>query len=120
LVVLRGPGGNHTTQNRRGEVVVSSGGKDITLTEPGTGVLVSNADEEPSNTFVVTDELYNYFNRRLRTRPTRSGNFKPFEIDEGWFTPKPSTDPQHSTIFNHLNSIEDTDWPAVGLSGVGG
>lgn len=116
LVILRGPGLNHTTQNRPGEVVVSSGGEDVVLTEPGTGILVSNLNEKPSEPFVVTDTLFDYFNRRLRTRPThRAGNFKPFTIDEGWFTPKPTQETLHSTILTPLDSIEDTDWPAVGL-----
>lgn len=111
LVILRGPGNNHATQNRKGEVVVSSGGRDVVLTQAGTGVLVSNANDEPSNIFTVTDDLYNYFNRRLRTKPSRSGNFRPFTIDEGWFTPNPVED-EHGTLFTPLESIDDTDWPS--------
>jgi len=111
LVILRGPGNNHSSQNRKGEVVVSSGGQDVILTEAGTGVLVSNANEKPSPIFPVTEDLYNYFNRRLRTRPTQTGNFRPFTIDEDWFTPLPEVD-EHGTLFTPLEAVEDTDWPS--------
>jgi len=111
LVILRGPGVNHASQNRQGEVVITSGGTDVILTEPGTGVLVSNREEKPSEPFTVTDDLYNYFNRRLRTRPSKVGNFRPFVIDESWFTPRPVED-RHSTLFSPLESVEDSDWPS--------
>lgn len=114
LVILRGPGDNHTTQNRKGEVVVNSGGVNVVLSEPGTGLLVSNVNEKPSAPFVVTDDLFNYFNRRLRTRPTRVGNFRPFTIDEEWFTAKPVED-EHSLLFTPFEAIEDTDWPSQTL-----
>lgn len=117
LVILRGPGVNHSSQNRKGEVVVTSGGQNTILTKAGTGVLVSNAQEKPSEVFQVTNELYNYFNRRLRTKPSRTGNFRPFTIDEDWFTPKPVED-GHSTIFTPLEAVEDMDWPSQSLDDI--
>ena len=111
LVILRGPGDKHTTNNQKGEVIVSSGGKDVVLTQAGTGVLVSNAEEKPSEVFKVSEDLHNYFNRRLRTKPSRTGNFRPFTIDEAWFTPITIED-EHSTIFTPLEAVEDMDWPS--------
>lgn len=111
LVILRGPGDNHTTKNRKGEVVISSGGHDVVLTKAGTGVLVSNANEKPSDIFTVTEELYNYFNRRLRTRPSKTGNFRPFTIDEDWFKSPPAED-GHGTLFTPLEDVQDAEWPS--------
>jgi len=112
LVILRGPGKNTTSVNRQGEVIVKSAGQEVTLTQSGTGVLVSNSDQKPSEPFVVSDELFNYFNRRLRTKPTQTGNFRPFVIDEAWFTPKPRQAEEDVELFTPLDSIEDTDWPS--------
>ena len=112
LVILRGPGSNTTSLNRQGEVIIESAGKTVTLTESGTGVLVSNGDQKPSDPFVVSDQLFNYFNRRLRTKPNQNGNFRPFKIDDEWFTPKPQkTNAENIELFTPLDSIEDTDWP---------
>jgi len=112
LVILRGPGTNTTSNNRKGEVLVESAGQTVRLTESGTGVLVSNAEEKPSDPFVVSDVLFNYFNRRLRTKPSREGNFRPFEIDDDWFTPLPVTDDYEAELLTPLDTIEDTDWPS--------
>jgi len=111
LVILRGPGENNTSNNRRGEVDISSGGRTVTLTESGTGVLVSNADQKPSEPFVVSESLFNYFNRRLRTKPSREGNYRPFIIDDNWFTPIEEEEEQPEFL-TPLESIEDTDWPS--------
>lgn len=112
LVILRGPGPNTTSANRKGEVVVESAGQAVTLTESGTGLLVTSADQKPSEPFEVSEDLFNYFNRRLRTKPSRTGNFQPFEIDEAWFTPRPRQSEEESELFTPLDSIEDTDWPS--------
>ena len=112
LVILRGPGQNTTSNNRKGEVIIESGGESVRLTESGTGVLVSNADQRPSDPFVVTDVLYDYFNRRLRTKPSQQENFRPFEINDGWFTPAPSEEEIEVQLFTPFDSIEDTDWPS--------
>lgn len=112
LIILRGPGPNTTSRNRKGEVVVESGGQEVRLTESGTGVLVSNADQKPSDPFVVSDVLFNYFSRRLRTQPKREGNFQPFEINDDWFTPIPVPVTEESELFTPMDSIEDEDWPS--------
>jgi len=109
LVILRGPGPQNTTANRRGEVEITSGDQTIRLTEPGMGVLVSNAEQKPSEPFVVSDSLYNYFSRRLRTMPTRDGNFRPFEINDAMFTPIPVEDELEFLI--PMEKVEDTEWP---------
>ncbi len=119
LVILRGPGVNTTSANRKGEVTVTSAGQEVTLTESGTGLLVTNADQKPSEPFVVSDDLFNYFNRRLRTKPSRTGNFRPFEIDDAWFTPKPRLTEEETELFTPLDSIEDTDWPSQFGGGIG-
>lgn len=111
LVILRGPGVNTTSRNRKGEVIIESGGQEVRLTESGTGVLVSNATDKPSEPFVVSEVLFNYFSRRLRTKPSQQGNFRPFEIDEDWFTPMPIQTDIEREILTPLDSIEDTDWP---------
>lgn len=110
LVILRGPGENNTSNNRRGEVDITSGGQTVKLTESGTGVLVSNIEQKPSEPFIVSPSLFNYFNRRLRTKPSRQGNYKPFVIDDDWFTPIPQED--ETEFLTPLESIEDTDWPS--------
>jgi len=110
LVILRGPGPNTTSANRQGEVTIDSGGRTVRLTESGTGVLVSNADQKPSAPFVVSDSLFNYFNRRLRTKPTQTGNFRPFKIEDNWFTPLPADD--EAEYLAPLDSIEESDWPS--------
>jgi hypothetical protein len=110
LVILRGPGENNTSNNRRGEVDITSAGHTVKLTESGTGVLVSNANQKPSEPFIVSESLFNYFNRRLRTKPSREGNYRPFIIDDGWFTPRPQE--EETEFLTPLESIEDTDWPS--------
>ncbi len=112
LVILRGPGKNTTSLNRPGDVLIESGGKTVQLTESGTGVLVSNADQKPSEPFVVSDVLFNYFNRRLRTKPTQIGNFRPFEFTDEWFEPWLQRGEEEPQLFTPLDSIEDTDWPS--------
>ena len=119
LVILRGPGSNTTSLNRQGEVIIESAGHEVTLTESGTGVLVSNANQKPSEPFIVSDTLFNYFNRSLRTRPTQTGNFSPFEIDEAWFTPKPRPVIEEAELFTPLDTIEDTDWPSSPIDDIG-
>ena len=119
LVILRGPGSNTTSNNRQGEVIIESAGETVTLTESGTGVLVTSADQKPSDPFVVTEELFNYFNRRLRTKPSQTENFQPFEIEESWFTPRPQIVEKDIELFTPLDSIEDTDWPSQLGSEVG-
>jgi len=109
LVILRGPGPQNASANRRGEVEITSGNQTIRLSEPGTGVLVSNAEQKPSEPFVVSDSLYNYFSRRLRTMPTKSGNFRPFEINDAMFTPIPVEDELEFLI--PMEKVEDTEWP---------
>lgn len=110
LVILRGPGENNTSNNRRGEVDITSAGQTVKLTESGTGVLVSNADQKPSEPFIVSEDLFNYFSRRLRTKPSREGNYRPFVIDDDWFTPLPQE--EDTEFLTPLESIEDTDWPS--------
>lgn len=110
LVILRGPGPNTTSNNRQGEVTIDSGGKTVRLTESGTGVLVTSAQDTPSAPFVVSDDLFNYFNRRLRTKPTQTGNFRPFKIEDAWFTPLPVDDEAEFTP--PLDTIEESDWPS--------
>ena len=112
LVILRGPGSNTTSNNRQGEVLIESAGETVRLTESGTGVLVTSAEQSPSEPFVVSEDLFNYFNRRLRTQPGKTENFQPFEIDEAWFTPRPRVAEEDIQLFTPLDSIEDTDWPS--------
>jgi len=116
LVILRGPGENNTSVNRRGEVEITSAGKTTLLTESGTGVLVTSANDKPSEPFVVSEALFNYFNRRLRTEPTRTGNFKPFRIEDSWFTPIPRDD--ESEFMAPLETIEESDWPSRDFDGI--
>lgn len=116
LVILRGPGPNTTSANRQGEVVVEAGGQKTVLTESGTGVLVSNADQQPSQPFVVSDSLFNYFNRRLRTKPSKEGNFRPFKIEDSWFTPIPEE--EELEFIAPLDAVEETDWPSQGFDDI--
>jgi len=118
LVILRGPGENNTSLNRKGEVEISSGGKVVKLSQSGTGVLVSNENQQPSEPFVVSDTLFNYFSRRLRTKPIGKGNFKPFVIDETLFTPLPKE--EELELLSPFDSIDDTDWPSQGIGGLNG
>jgi len=110
LVILRGPGPNTTSNNRQGEVTIDSGGKTVRLSESGTGVLVTSAEDTPSAPFVVSDDLFNYFNRRLRTKPSQTGNFRPFKIEDNWFTPLPTDDEAEFTP--PLDTMEESDWPS--------
>ena len=112
LVILRGPGINTSSRNRRGEVIVEAAGKTVRLTESGTAVLVTNANQEPSEPFVVSDVLIDYFDERLRTRPSPKDNFRPFKIDETWFEPSVNPGKTDVKFFTPLDSIEDTDWPS--------
>ena len=111
LVILRGPGANARGNNRRGRVDISSGGKTVVLSQSGTGVLVSNADQKPSEPFIVSPTLFGYFSRRLRTVPTGIGNFNPFEIDDNWFTPikRYDVDGRYLTPFDE---VSESDWPS--------
>jgi len=117
LVILRGPGENNTSANRNGEVEISSGGKVVKLTESGTGVLVSNENRQPSEPFIVSDSLFNYFSRRLRTKPVGEVNFKPFIIDESLFTPIPQ-DGLDGELISPFESIDETDWPSQLIDGL--
>lgn len=114
LVILRGPGPNTTSVNRHGEVDITSAGITTKLTESGTGILVSNSGQKPSDPFVVSEDLFNYFNRRLRTQPTRLGNYKPFVIEDEWFTPFPQED-EDIEFISPMDSVTDTDWPLQGI-----
>lgn len=114
LIILRGPGENNTTANRRGEVEVTAGGETVLLTQAGMGVLVSNKDQKPSEPFEISEPLFNYFNRRLRTIPTKSGNFRPFKIESNWFTPipPPLEEEEEIEFISPMDSIGETDWPS--------
>ncbi len=119
LIILRGPGENNTSANRNGEVEVTSAGQVVKLTESGTGVLVSNGDQKPSEPFVVSDSLFNYFSRRLRTKPIGKENFRPFIIDESLFTPIPQ-DGLDGELLTPFESVDETDWPSQLIDGLGG
>jgi len=113
LVILRGPGENTTSTSRPGVVDVRSAGQTVTLTESGTGVLVTNADQKPSEPFLVSESLFNFFNRRLRTQPSGEDNFRPFEVDDRLFTPIPEEEEEEETSFiAPLDAIEEDDWPS--------
>lgn len=120
LVILRGPGKNNSTANRVGEVEVVSAGQSVTLTESGTAILVTSKHDAPSQPFIVSDSLFNYFNRRLRTQPTREGNFRPFKIEESWFTPLPQLNEEETDFMTPLQSIDEADWPSRGLGEIDG
>ncbi|WP_017931371.1 FecR family protein [Robiginitomaculum antarcticum] len=88
LIVLRGPGGDANTNDRLGRLEVTSAGETVTLTESGSATLITNREAPPSAPFVITEQLFGYFNLNLRTEPRGELNYSPFEIDSRLLFPE--------------------------------
>lgn len=116
LTVLRGPGNDKFSNDKVGEVDVTSGGKTVTLRGTGYGVLVISKDLPPIGPFKISDATYQFFSDMLRTRPVGLTNFEPFDINRNFLRPdRPSAQsrPEAPVTFEPPNF----DWPS-GLQGV--
>ena len=80
LFILRGPGRNHTSTNRRGEISVTSAGITKTTNESGMAIFVSDINSPPSDPFRLTFIAYKAFQDRLRAGPTQPESFEPFNL----------------------------------------
>lgn len=113
LIVLRGPGGQSNTLNRRGSIDVTAGGKTVTLDQSGMATFVSNETAQPSKTFFISDVLYNFFNRRLRSQPTGDENFMPFDLEPRLIRPEIRLENEEGLV--PYDPANDLDLPRTGL-----
>lgn len=109
LIVLRGPGGETNSENRTGEIVVTSAGRSVTLNRSGSATLISNESNGPSEIFDISEPLYNYFSRHLRTAPKGTLNYEPFPVDARVLRPQISI--EDDTALEPFNPAEDLDLP---------
>lgn len=80
LFVLRGPGQNHTSANRRGEIAVTSASVTKTTDESGMAIFVRDINSPPSDPFRLPLTAYKVFHDKLRTEPTQPDSYEPFNI----------------------------------------
>ena len=111
LIVLRGPGEQSNSSERKGEIQVTSAGKTVTLNKSGSATLVSNKNYGPSEPFFISEQLFNYFNRHLRTVPKGDENFMPFEIEPRLIRPDLKIEDEEGLI--PYNPNEDLDLPRI-------
>lgn len=94
LFILRGPGQNSRSNNRSGEIDVTSGGKTVTIKESGMATFVQATGVQPTDPFMLPDDIYELFSRNLRTSPTQNSFTAPDPIEIEYFDP-----------------VQDMDWP---------
>lgn len=80
LFVLRGPGKNHTSKNRRGEISVTSAGVTKTTDGSGMAIFVRDANSPPSDPFRLPFVYFKVFQDQLRTEPTSPESYQPFNL----------------------------------------
>lgn len=80
LFVLRGPGEDNTSANRRGEIEVTSAGITKTTDRSGMAIFVPDADSPPSDPFQLPLIDFRVFQATLRTEPTGPNSHEPFNI----------------------------------------
>ena len=68
IFILRGPGENKRSDNRRGAIDVTSGGKTVTIEQAGMATFILADGIAPSDPFSLPDEVYAIFSQNLRTR----------------------------------------------------
>lgn len=76
LFILRGPGVNNQSNNRRGVIDVTSAGQTVTINQSGMATFVSSAGDPPIAPVMLSDDIYEAFSKRLRTKPPRNQNFE--------------------------------------------
>ncbi len=81
LFVLRGPGKNSTSNNKRGEISVTSAGNTVIVKKSGMAVFVADKNTPPSRPFELSSRDTNIFHDKLRTQPTGGPSYKPFVLD---------------------------------------
>lgn len=112
LFVLRGPGRNHKTKNRKGEISVTSAGQTVIVKRSGMAVFVADKDTPPSEPFALQINDYGVFTQRLRTKPNLGETYKPFEIDGDLRRiPKRTSDPADPTRPDYFEPELDIDRP---------
>ncbi len=109
LIVLRGPGGETNSENRTGEIVVTSAGKSVTLNRSGSATLISDDVNGPSRIFDISDPLFGFFSRHLRTQPKGDLNYEPFPIDSRVLRPQISIEDEEG--LEPFSPAEDLDLP---------
>ena len=109
LIVLRGPGGETNSENRTGEIVVTSGGRSVTLTKSGSATLISNETVGPSEIFEISEPLFGFFSRHLRTQPKGDLNYEPFPIDARVLRPQITIEDEEG--LEPFSPSEDLDLP---------
>ena len=80
LFVLRGPGPNHSSINRRGAIDVTSAGVTKTTDESGMAIFVPDINSPPSDPFRLQDADFKIFQAGLRTEPTSPDSYEPFNL----------------------------------------
>lgn len=113
LIVLRGPGEQTNTNERRGELSVTAGGETVTLTQSGTATLISSQDQKPSRVFQISDPLFGFFSRNLRTTPRGDENYDPFIPDPRLIRPDILIQDEEGLV--PFSPIEDLDLPRSDL-----
>ena len=111
LFVLRGPGRNSKSKNRRGEITVTSAGVTKTLRQSGMAIFVANKDSPPSEIFMISDSLFAAFNNRIRTLPTGGASYKPFTLDPFMEWEPPRTGKRKPDDPRYVDPLTDFDWP---------
>lgn len=109
LIVLRGPGQQSNTRHTRGEIIVTSGGESVTLDQSGLATFIANDVDGPSDTFFISDVLFNYFNRRLRSEPSGDDNMNPFVPEPRLIRPEILFEPTEGMI--PFEPLEELDLP---------
>lgn len=73
MFILRGPGPRSNSNDRKGLIDVSSGGKTVTVDRPGMATFVGATGAQPTDPFPVPDSVFAALSDKLRTkaRPNR-------------------------------------------------
>ena len=80
LFVLRGPGPNHRSANRRGEIDVTSAGVTKSTDGSGMAIFVPDVDSPPSDPFRLPFAAFELFQDNLRSEPTGGQSYQPFDL----------------------------------------
>lgn len=94
IFILRGPGQNSSSDNRKGEIDVTSGGKTVTIDQSGMATFVQAEGVPPSDPFMLPDNIYEMFSKQLRTAADPNSFDAPDPIEIEFFDP-----------------VQDMDWP---------
>lgn len=81
LVTLRGPGRSRNSFDKSGRIIVSGGGRNVEVSEPGYAVCVPHKGAAPLGPFRLDATALAYFDTWLRSTPRGSG-INPSDVDE--------------------------------------